>query len=97
MDHKKISLSPDDLKKLQALLKKEEDIVDAMSDEELEAAEKALEKRIQNLPQMSGGSSSQDKEAIDAGWQKLQTQLNPPPRVDNATPENDNIVPLRPR
>lgn len=94
MDHKKITLSPDDLKKLQALLAKAEVSVDAMSDEELEAEEKALEARIRKLPQLQGESSADDKERLDASWQKLQKQLNPSTREELSQIENDNVVPF---
>ncbi len=77
MDHKKIGLSPEDLKKLKALLKEEEANVDVMSDDELLEAEKALEKSIHKL---SGKGSTKDPkvdEAMDHTWQRIQKSMNP--------------------
>ncbi len=97
MDHKKISLNPEDLKKLQALLRKEEDAVDAMSDAEVLAAEKALERRIKKLPQLNDGSKSNDDELIDSGWQKLQKQLNPSTREELNKSDKGNVVAFTPK
>lgn len=89
MDHKKISLNPDELKKLQALLKQEEEIVDAMSDADVLAAEKALEARIRKLPQFQQGPKEPEID-LDARWKKLEKQLN----SGSAETENEknNIV-----
>ena len=95
MDHKKISLNPDDLKKLQALLKKEENAVDAMTDEDLELAEKNLEKRIKDLAGFAAGLPSKDADRIDASWQKLQKHLNPMMRADLEDLEKDHLISLQ--
>ncbi|MES2746299.1 MAG: hypothetical protein V4655_12785 [Bdellovibrionota bacterium] len=97
MDHKKITLNPEDLKKLQALLRKEEEAVDALSDAEVLAAEKALEQRIKNLPQMKDGSQSNDDELIHSSWQKLQKQLNPSTRAELNQTEKGNVLAFTPK
>ncbi len=79
MDHRKIVLDPEDLKKLEALLKAEENAVDQMSDAELEAAEKALEQRIRNLAKNSPIATAD----ADKNWEKIQTKMDAAVPVSN--------------
>lgn len=92
MDHRKITVSPDDLKKLEALLREEEARVDAMSDDELEAAERELEERIRRSARHSTSEHSDFDR--DANWKQLQERLrNPVERELDPLPQN--VEPLR--
>jgi hypothetical protein len=97
VDHRKIALNPNDLKKLEALLRTEEKVVEAMSDAELDAAEQALEQRIRELPQLGDGVGPRDEELIQAGWQKLQKQLSPSTREELNTQGMGQVVALKPK
>lgn len=75
MDHRKITLDPEDLKKLKALLKEEEARVDALAETELSSDEKALEGRIRDFARgNSEGDSSTD--SINTNWEKIQSRMN---------------------
>ncbi|RYZ56114.1 MAG: hypothetical protein EOP07_13025 [Proteobacteria bacterium] len=75
MDHRKITLDPEDLKKLKALLKEEEARVEALADTELKADEEALEGRIRDFARgNSEGDSSTD--SINTNWEKIQSRMN---------------------
>lgn len=90
MDHRKITVSPDDLKKLEALLREEEARVDAMSDDELEAAERELEERIRRVARHP--SSEHSNSDRDANWKQLQQRLsNPTERELESLPQADEI------
>jgi hypothetical protein len=75
VDHRKITLDPEDLKKLKALLKEEEARVEALADNELSADEEALEGRIRDFARgNSEGNSSTD--SINTNWEKIQSRMN---------------------
>ncbi|MBC7659741.1 MAG: hypothetical protein H7249_08535 [Chitinophagaceae bacterium] len=103
MDHKKIDLDPEDIKKLRALLKAEEDKVDELSDAELAQAEEALSRAVRKLTSDTAQDSAKildarEIEAIDASWQKIQKQLNPVGRADGLDGKNnENLVTLASR
>ncbi|MBC7531990.1 MAG: hypothetical protein H7318_10460 [Oligoflexus sp.] len=74
MDHRKVSLDPEDLKKLMALLQEEEARVDALSDSDLKADEEALEGRIRDFARgHSEGNTATD--SINTNWQKIQPRM----------------------
>lgn len=74
MDHRKVSLDPEDLKKLMALLKEEEARVDALSESDLKADEEALEGRIRDFARgHSEGNTATD--SINTNWQKIQQRM----------------------
>lgn len=74
MDHRKVSLDPEDLKKLKALLKEEEARVEALSENDLKADEEALEGRIRDFARgHSAGNTATD--TINTNWQKIQQRM----------------------
>lgn len=88
MDHRKVSLDPEDLKKLKILLKEEEARVDALSDNDLKADEEALEGRIRDFARgPSEGPSESD--SIHGNWQKIQERMAAASPASPATPEDD--------
>lgn len=94
MDHKKIPLGPDDIKKLKALLKEQEKLVDAMSDDELAQAERDVELRIKKLPQMSTKTSRESEQDVDEAWKRLEQRMNA--QNQNAKVETPlNVIPLQ--
>ncbi len=93
MDHRKVGLGPEDLKKLKALLKEEESKVDAMSEADLAEAERALEATLKKLPGMKTNDPKVDA-AMDQTWQRIQKSLNPESKVQGTT-EEGKVVDFR--
>jgi hypothetical protein len=95
VDHRKVTVTPDDLQKLKTLLREQEERVDAMETEaELAAAERELEEKIRRLARSSPTEISTQNR--DENWEKIQPRLNPLSESEAETGSTaSNVVPLR--
>jgi hypothetical protein len=97
MSDKKITLDAKDRERLSQLMKQKEAELDAanLSDEELEAEEKALEVSLRRLAERMSPATQEEKEAETAAWKHLQEKIEGPELKEEPTDHKEGkVIPL---